>query len=129
MCELYQPGETMHNLAMIGEILIGLYFVFMGVYNLKNRTHLMESLKGHTFKIPDQLVMLLVILEIVAGAMLVIRFAPKIGAIYLIAFTAIVTVLLHPFWKEKGREMWRHLLVFTNYVAILGALFLILSIH
>lgn len=117
----------MHTLGMIGQILIGLFFVYMGLYNLKNRSHLIEKVKLQYPTIPEWALFVLVVLEIAAGVAIVFDFVTIIGAIYLIAFTILATLLLHPFWTATGRDMWKHLSIVVNNVAIIGGLLLIIA--
>jgi uncharacterized membrane protein YphA (DoxX/SURF4 family) len=116
-------------LAMVGQILIGLFFAVMGGYNFKNRSHLLESLRGRNLRVPEWAVMAALALEVLGGAMVIFNYAAKLGAIYLIAFTVVASFLLHPFWTVKGKEMWKHLLIIASNAAIIGGLFLILGMH
>ena len=119
----------MHTLGVIGQILIGFFFIFMGLYNVKNRNQLRESLKKFSFAVPEWALFGTVGLEILAGIMIAFHFFTWIAAVYLIIFTVVVSFLLHPFWAAQGGERWKHLLVMANNIAIIGGLFLVLTIH
>lgn len=117
----------MHTLVMLGNILLGAFFIFMGIYNLKMRGHLHEKLKERGFhSIPDWLVILVVALQVIGGAALIFHYAAQIATIYLIAFTIVVTGLFHPFWK-KGRDLWKDMIIVSYNVAIIGGLLLTLA--
>jgi uncharacterized membrane protein YphA (DoxX/SURF4 family) len=112
---------------LIGQFLVGLFFVFMAIYNYMNRNHMMETVKASGIAVPSWALGVLVLLEGLGGLMVMFNFYRMVGAIYLIAFTVVVSYLLHPFWKHKGREMWKHLWVVMGNVGIIGGLLLAIS--
>lgn len=121
----------MEAFGMFGQLLIGLFFVFMAIYNFTNRNNFHKSLKTKHLKlyVPMWILGIAVLLEFLGGIGVAIGFFQKISAIYLICFTLVVSFWLHPFWTFKGRDFWKHLNICASNVAVIGGLLLILFMY
>ena len=121
----------MEAFGMFGQLLIGLFFVFMAYYNYTNRDHFQESLKTKHIKlrVPMWVLGVAILLELLGGIGLVFHLFQELSALYLILFTIVVSFWLHPFWRLKGREFWKHLHICASNLAIIGGLLLILFMY
>ena len=119
----------MHAIMLTGQFLIGLFFVFMAVYNFLNRTHMIENMKVRHIHIPVWALGLLVLLEGLGGLIVMFNYFQKVGAIYLILFTLVTSYVLHPFWTARGKDLWKHLWVVMGNLAVIGGLLLLLSMN
>jgi uncharacterized membrane protein YphA (DoxX/SURF4 family) len=75
---------------------------------------------------PAELLAALVILTQLGGSLVLLfsrRFA-WIGALALAGFTAVATVLGHPFWANDGEQGHRDFLIFLEHIAIAGGIML-----
>jgi uncharacterized membrane protein YphA (DoxX/SURF4 family) len=126
-----EKGCFMEAFGMFGQLLIGLFFVFMAIYNFTNRNHFQKSLKTRNLKLhlPMWILGLAVLLELLGGVGVTFGFLQKLSAIYLICFTLVVSFWLHPFWQFKGHDFWKHLNICASNLAIIGGLLMILFMY
>ena len=121
----------MATFGMLGQFLIGLFFVFMAIYNYTNRHHFHKSLQTKKIKVhlPMWVLGIAVLLEFAGGLGIITTIFQKASAIYLILFTLAVTLWLHPFWMFKGRDFWKQMHICASNLAIVGGLLLILFMY
>jgi len=116
----------MYTMELIGQFLIGFCFAFMAIYNLKNKHHLESSLKAKKWNIPMWAIQVTTVLELIGGIFVILGFAIDLAVLYLIAFTVVVSFLLHPFWKFSGHDRWKHMAIVMQNLAVIGGLLLVM---
>jgi transmembrane protein len=115
-----QPG-----IGLLARIALAVPFLVSGVVkaaDFPGAVAEVEALAGG----PSVLLAVLVIVTQIGGSLLMIasdRFG-WMGAIALAGFTAVATILGHPFWAKAGPEAHRDMLIFLEHVAIGGGLVL-----
>lgn len=121
----------MEAFGMFGQLLIGLFFAYMAIYNFKHRNRFQEALKTKHIKlhIPMWALSVVIALELLSGIGVAFNVLQKLSSIYLILFTLAVSFWLHPFWKFKDREFWKHLHICASNLAIVGGLLMILFMY
>ena len=113
-----------------GKLLILAFFVIVGVRNLSAH-HVEDHVKRLTFfkaPMPRQTFWAGIALEAVGCALVLLNWHPAIGALCLIAFTVVATLLLLRFWdmddpmKRAGMQNG-----FLANIAVVGGLLLLLQ--
>lgn len=117
-----------YYLPTLGHILIGLYFVYFGVWNIYHwRPTIDVMLEDH---IPSPVFFLSIGLscQIILGVMIMCNIHIKIAALLLIILTVFSVFMFHPFWKFKGDRKKHHLSQFVdNVTIIIGTLILLIN--
>lgn len=68
-------------------------------------------------------------LELIAGFCIIMGWKVKGSAVCLSVFLVVMTVLLHHFWFLAGEKKEMHMMLFFKNMAIIGALFLLMTIE
>jgi putative oxidoreductase len=113
--------------ALVGRILIGAIFVTSGFGKLTAFDGLVGQLSAKGLPLPWLAGALAVLFELGGGLALVLGFRARYGAMALILFTAIATLLYHDFWHFAGPDRQRQFINFMKNVAIIGGLVLVAS--
>ncbi len=115
-------------LIIVGRILLGGYFLQAGIRNcmkLDLHTGILAS-KG----VPMPRIALIVglVLQVLGGALVVLGFYPALGALALIVFTILASVLYHNFTQFQGDERTSHVGSVLTNLAMIGGLLLVIAI-
>jgi len=116
--------------AAAGRILLGGYFLVAGIVNLVTpgsiRDHI-DRMRGFGTPAPAAAFWCGVVLQFFGAALVVSNVRTDIGALCLIAFTALATAIFHRFWQRPDPVQKRTTrLLFMSNVAIVGGLLLLL---
>lgn len=116
----------MQNLLILAHFLIGFYFVFYGFWNIYHWIPILEVMAKRGIPHPYFLLPLGILLQVIAGFMIIFNLYAVFAALALIPFTIIVVMIFHPFWIYRGELRILNLSIFlANMTVTLGALLLI----
>ena len=115
-------------LLLVGRILISGAFLWSATDKLMNWNTAAAYLKSK--KVPNVTVILpvFVFLQIAGGLFLLFGFYTRLGAIFLIAFTAAKAYWTHNFWQVAEPEKSIQKKFFMKGVIVIGALLIILAV-
>ncbi|MDF1796707.1 MAG: DoxX family membrane protein [Coxiellaceae bacterium] len=118
----------MHSLIyLIGQALIGLFFIATGVFNILKRNQQLAKLKNTIIPKPIYALSIAIMLQIVGGVLLTINVAPVLGACMTLIFTLLATIFFMRFWQEASSEVREiKFLFFVEHCAVIGALLMII---
>jgi len=115
---------------MVGQILIGFYFMFFGLWNIYHWKPMINVMLANKLPSPILLLSIAIGWQIICGTMLVFNILPFIAAILLMPWTILIVFMLHPFWHFQGELKKQHMALFiTNFTVNLGSLFLLAHMH
>jgi putative oxidoreductase len=121
-------SALLHYLPIIGQVLIGFYFTFFGVWNIYHWKPTIDVMLADKIPLPVFLMSIGVSCQIILGVMIMCNAQVKITALLLILFTLFSVFMFHPFWKYKGDKQKYHLSKFIdNLTVTLGGLLLLIS--
>jgi len=118
----------MNVIFIIGQILLGGYFIYSGFKHFKN----INMLAGyaHSKNVPQAkfAVLFTGVMMIVGGLTVLVGFATEIGFWVLIAYMVPVTAIMHQFWKESDPiHKMNETIQFSKNIAIIGALLMLVA--
>ncbi|WP_457151186.1 DoxX family protein [Mesorhizobium sp. P5_C1] len=114
------PIDLPSSLLFLGRLLLGGAFVFAGLRNIQNAaflTHLMAA-RG----VPQARLALWagVVLQIIAGVLVMAGFWIAIACAVLVAFLIVATPMFHNFWDHQGPDRASRINGFVGNVALSG---------
>ncbi len=113
-------------IALIGQILLGGFFIYNGFGHLKN----LNALTGYAVSknVPQAkfAVMFTGLMLLVGGLSILTGFMVEIGAWILVLFLAVTTSMMHQFWKSTDpMHKMSEQVQFAKNIALIGALLMI----
>jgi putative oxidoreductase len=119
---------NLSTFSIIGCFLIGFFFAFFGLWNSYHWRPTLDFMIKKKIPFPLPLLILGIIVQTVAGLMLMIGVYINIAALLLIPFDIIAVLIFHAFWNFEGEIRRLNTIIFiTNLTASLGALLLLLN--
>lgn len=111
-----------------GQVLVGFYFVFFGLWNCYHWRPILKRLMERKIASPLFLISLAITWQTVAGGMILFNLFPYLGAILLLPYVLIQNFLFHPFWHFSGETKKLQLSIFITHLSLsIGALLLLFS--
>lgn len=114
-------------LALIGQILLGGFFVVAAVRNIMNWTKVSAFMATGPLPFPMGVGLVGIAMQAIGGVSVVLGVWLVGGAALLIAFLILASVLFHPFWKYAGDERSTHLYPCLANAAIAGGLLMVIA--
>jgi len=111
-----------------GRLLFGGYFVYSGLNHFLNLEAIAGSAASKNVPSPEVAVALTGLMLLVGGLSILSGQWPKIGALFIAIFLAVVTPTMHDFWAQPDPARMMELAQFTRNMALLGAAFLAMAI-
>lgn len=110
-----------------GRLLIGGAFVFAGLRNIQNRALLAGLMTARGVPQAGTALWLGIVLQVVAGVLLITGFWPGYAALGLIGFLLVATPMFHNFWDYRGAERGAKINGVVGNIALLGGLLVLLA--
>jgi putative oxidoreductase len=115
-------------LPIAGCFLVGFFFAFFGVWNTYHWRPTLAFMQQKKIPFSFPLLILGILIQTIAGLMLMLGIYIKLAALVLIPFDIIAVFIFHAFWNCKGEIRRLNMIIFiTNLTASLGALLLLLN--
>jgi putative oxidoreductase len=112
---------------LVARILLALMFVLSGISKLTG----LEGTAGYIASVGLPAAQLLAIgagvLEVVAGALLIVGWQARWAALALAAFTVVASLLFHNFWAMPKEQQFMQQLMFMKNLAITGGLLFVFA--
>lgn len=122
--------SILHSLIVLAHVLIGFYFVFYAFWNIYHWVPLLKMMTERGIPHPYLILAVGIILQAVAGYLIMFGFYVKISAILLAPFTLISAFIFHPFWRFHGEQRMLNLSIFlANVTTTFSALLLLFAIN
>ena len=112
----------------MGRVLFGGYFIFNGLNHFLNLQSVAAYAASRQVPSPEAAVALSGLLLLVGGLSILSGQWPKIGALFIALFLAVVTPTMHDFWTQAEPARTFELAQFTKNLGLLGAAFLAMAI-
>lgn len=114
------------TLEIVAHVMIAFLFLFRWASALPNFADHAGRFRRLKVPFPEGVLAAGLATMLVGGSMVLLDFHAWIGAIMLIAFTALANLLYHHFWTMDDPELRnRHLYIFCNNIAVMGGLVLV----
>jgi len=109
-----------NEIPLAARLLLGGAFVFAGLRNIQNRAFLAQLMVGRGVPLARLALWLGIVLQIVAGALVISGILTALAAACLILFLIIATPMFHNFWDHQGPERAARINGFVGNVALTG---------
>lgn len=116
-------------LFLIGRIILGLFFLMMGVNHFMQLNMMSGYAESKGIPAPRLAIIVSGLLLLVAAVTFLTGFQPLIGIIALVIFFVPVSVTMHNFWAvEDEQTRMNEMINFMKNLALLGAALMFLAI-
>ena len=109
-----------NEILLSARLLLGGAFVFAGLRNIQNRAFLAQLMAGRGVPRAALALRLGIVLQIVAGALVISGILTALAAACLILFLIVATPMFHNFWDHQGPERAARINGFVGNVALTG---------
>jgi putative oxidoreductase len=113
--------------ALIGRILIAAIFLMSGIAKLTDPSGTAVHMEGAGIPSAHALAIVAGIAEVAGGLSILFGFLARIGALGLIVFMILTTLLIHHFWDLGAPERLTQMVQFMKNLAIVGGLSLLVA--
>ncbi|MGH6610096.1 MAG: DoxX family protein [Burkholderiaceae bacterium] len=115
-------NATSDAFSLIGRILMAVIFLVSGFGKIGGFDRLIGQIASKGFPMPEVFAVATIVLELVAGLMLVFGWKARWAALALAAFTALAGFLFHNFWAMPEAQKMMQQIQFMKNLAIIGGL-------
>lgn len=115
------------TLAFAGRLLLGGAFVFAGLRNIANATFLASMMTARGVPQARLFLWAGIVLQLVAGLLLIAGPWMAFAAAALIAFLLVATVMFHNFWDYSGPDRASRINGVVSNVALAGSFLLVIA--
>lgn len=119
-----------HVIFIVGQSLIGLFYIITAVTNIRGFKRQVASLERTIIPYPTMAFIIALILQMGGGLLLFFNYHSHFGAFAVMLFTVLASAFFMRFWEIKdnpGKRMMSFMFFF-EHVAVVGALLMILSL-
>lgn len=119
----------MNIVLIIGQVLLGGFFIYNGYNHLVNRKGLAgyAQMKGIPF--PMVAVVMTGIMLIIGGLSVITGMYIILGMMLLVVFLVPTTIMMHAFWKAPDATARQaELIAFNKNIALIGALLMLIAL-
>jgi putative oxidoreductase len=112
---------------LLGRILLAVIFLISGVNKIGNFGPTANFMASKGLPQTQSLLIVTIVLEIAAAALLILGFQARWAALALAGFTVLATYFFHLFWTFAGPEAGLQQIMFLKNLAIIGGLLMVVS--
>mgnify|MGYP001261435363 FL=1 len=114
---------------LAGRLLMGAYFILPGVQKIIGFDKMTNYMEAHGVPMASVFLPLTILLQISAGAAIVVGYRGKVAAFILAGLTFIISIYMHDFWSMvKGIEQAHELQNFIKNIAIMSGLLIVAAL-
>jgi uncharacterized membrane protein YphA (DoxX/SURF4 family) len=123
-------GFQMEYLHILGRVLFGGYFVYNGLNHFMNMKMMTGYAQSKKVPMANLAVPITGLMLLAGGLSYIFNFHVSAGSILLILFLLPTTFMMHGYWSSQDpMQRMGEMVNFTKNLALLGALFLFLSVR
>jgi uncharacterized membrane protein YphA (DoxX/SURF4 family) len=117
----------MENLYILGQVLLGLYFVMAGAMHFMKSKMMVDFMKTKNMPAPMPLVLLSGLVLLAGGLSVLTGRYLEYGLWLLVGFLLVVSFTMHAFWKDKDAEKkMMNMHYFQSNIALMAALLMLM---
>src|SRR5437660_12190351 len=106
---------------LIGRLLFGGYFLYSGINHFTQRRMLAQYVSSKRVPKSDLAVIASGAVLVAGGASVLLGVKPKLGTAAIVGFLAVVSPLMHDFWRvEDPNQRMNDMINFTKNLALMG---------
>lgn len=112
-------------LALAGRILMSLIFVLSGFNKITGWSETAAYIASKRMAAVPLFLALAILIELGAGAIVMLGYRARLGALALAILVILTTIIFHNFWAVLDAEQERQMIMFLKNLSILGGLLMI----
>jgi putative oxidoreductase len=112
---------------IIGRIGLAQLFLWSGYDMFAHAASQVALMQAYGMPAANILIWPTAVVEVVAGAMLILGWKVRWAALALIVFTVAATLIFHAYWSVPADQVMNEQIEFTKNLAIVGGLLLVLA--
>jgi len=112
---------------LAGRTLLALMFVLAGINKIGGFAGTAGWMASKGLPASEALLVLTIIVEIGAGLMLITGWKARWGAAALFGFTALASLIFHPFWAVPAAQQQMEMILFMKNLAVMGGMLYIMA--
>jgi putative oxidoreductase len=114
---------------LAGRLLMGIYFILPGIQKITDFDKMTAYMEAHSVPMISILLPLTILLQLGAGAAIIVGYKGKIAAFILAGLTFVITIYMHNFWDmAAGMEKAHELQNFFKNMGIMAGLLMVVSL-
>jgi putative oxidoreductase len=114
-------------LAAAARGLVAMPFLFSGISKLRDWSAGLAEVRALGLPLPEAVLTATVALQLGGGAMVALGWHARWAAAALAAFTLMASLMAHPFWRSTGAAAQRQRVTFSEHLAIIGGLLMVVA--
>ena len=114
--------------ALIGRVLIAALFIPAGISKIGGFEGTVGYIASVGLPLATAGAIVAILVEVVAGAALLVGYRTKQAALVLALFTLVATVLFHNFWAMPEDQAFMQQLMFMKNIAVVGGLLVVAAL-
>jgi putative oxidoreductase len=114
-------------LAAAARFLIAVPFLFSAFAKLRDQSAGLAEIRALGLPLPGLVLMATVALQLGGGAMVALGWHVRWAAAALAAFTLLASLMAHPFWRAAGAAAHHQRVTFSEHLAIVGGLLMVVA--
>jgi len=119
---------NMRDIAVpLGRVLLALIFIMSGYGNITGWPGVVGAVEAKGLPIPMLFGAGAILAELGGGLLVALGFKARLGALMLIIFTVVTTIVFHNFWAYEGPDRQMQIINFMKNLSMTGGLLLILG--
>lgn len=113
--------------APVGRILLALIFFSSGIGKIFTFDGTTQYMAAQGMPMPVLFLVGAIAVEILGGLSIIVGFKARWGALALIGFTVVASLIFHPFWALEGMERQIQMIMFMKNLSMIGGLLLVVA--
>lgn len=115
-----------HACLLLGRFLLGFYFIVPGITKITNFDGMSDYMAQHNVPMISVLLFLTIIIQLSAGAALIVGFRGQLAAFILAGLTLVISIAIHHFWDlEDGVAKAHEMQNFIKNMGIMAGLLIV----
>lgn len=115
-----------HACLLLGRLLLGLYFILPGLQKITAFDATSQYMASHNVPLVPVLLVLTIVLQISAGAAIIVGYKSRLAAFILAGLTLIISLYMHNFWNlPEGGDVAHETQNFIKNMAIMAGLLMV----
>jgi putative oxidoreductase len=111
----------------LGRVLLALIFIMSGYGKITGWPGVVGAVEAKGLPIPMLFGAGAILAELGGGLLVALGFKARLGALMLIIFTVVTTIVFHNFWAYEGPDRQMQMINFMKNLSMTGGLLLVLG--
>jgi putative oxidoreductase len=123
----YSAASNAAIYQLIARITMGILFIIPAVRQITTYAGSVKYFASLGFPAPEAMVVLAVVIEILAGVMIILGWKTRWAAWLLVLYVIVATAMAHRFWQFPEAQQFNQLNHFLKNLAVIGGLLYIIT--